>query len=96
MSLSNTSPRTQRSPKQWQQLIEKFEPTRQTIEVFCKTHGIATFSFYKWRASISAVEPSSTPLFVPLTTQQPSYQPQQWDIELELGHGLVLRINKSC
>ena len=96
MGLSNTSPKTQRSPKQWQQLIEKFEPTHQTVEVFCKTHGIASSSFYKWRAKISSVEPSSTPLFVPLITQQPGHQPQQWDIELELGHGVVLRINKLC
>lgn len=89
-----------RTAKQWHQLVGEFDPSQQTINAYCKANKIGTSSFYKWKAKLGLPEPiekEEMPTFIPIQTQSPSntQQTPEWDLELELGHGIVLRLSKS-
>ena len=101
---TNTSPivsrkrktRINRSLEQWQALVNQYETSGLTQQAFCKQHGIATSGLNKWRKRFSS---SSEAEFVDITRQlsqvnsQRSCQPEsRWQVELQLGQGVVLRI----
>jgi hypothetical protein len=94
-------PQVHRTPKQWHQLVNEFDPSQQTIHAYCKKNSIGTSSFYKWKASLCVVpestEKEDVPTFVPIQAHLPSRASQapEWDLELELGHGIILRLSKS-
>ena len=89
-----------RTQKQWQQLVGEFDPSQQTVHAFCKKHNIGTSSFYKWKAKFhvsNSIDTREVPVFVPIQPLPDSkiQQTPEWDLELELGHGIVLRLSKS-
>jgi len=93
-------PRVHRTPKQWHQLVNEFDPSQQTIHAYCKKNNIGSSSFYKWKAKLGlpeSTEKEEIPTFVPIQTHSPSSTQQtlEWDLELELGHGITLRLSKS-
>ena len=90
----------QRTLEQWIKLINEFDPKLQTINEFCKIKNIGTSSFYKWKGKLDLTESTAKaerPVFVPIQTQSQSIIPNtpEWDLELELGHGIILRLSKS-
>jgi hypothetical protein len=93
-------PQVHRTPKQWYQLVSAFDPSQQTIHAYCKKNNIGTSSFYKWKANLGvpeSTEKEDLPTFVPIQTHLPSSASQApvWDLELELGSGIILRLSKS-
>tara|TARA_R110002072_G_C7732074_1_gene515841 strand:+ start:84 stop:386 length:303 start_codon:yes stop_codon:yes gene_type:complete len=93
-------PQVHRTPKQWHQLVSAFDPNKQTIHAYCKNNNIGTSSFYKWKATLGApesTEKEDIPAFVPIQTHVSSNTSQApaWDLELELGSGITLRLSKS-
>ncbi|WP_153904983.1 MULTISPECIES: IS66 family insertion sequence element accessory protein TnpA, partial [Acinetobacter calcoaceticus/baumannii complex] len=42
-----------RTQTQWQQLIEQWKQTDETIANFCVQHGLNQASFYNWRAPVN-------------------------------------------
>ncbi|WP_410200203.1 IS66 family insertion sequence element accessory protein TnpA [Klebsiella variicola] len=42
-----------RTQPQWQQLIEQWKQTDETIANFCVQHGLNQASFYNWRAPVN-------------------------------------------
>ena len=96
--------RARRSAAQWQELVERFEGSGQTRGRFCAAHGLALSTFDLWRRKLGATpasvdEPHPDPVFVELTnpaqTSPPSTGTGGWEVELELGAGVVLRLRRA-
>ena len=90
-----------RSPEQWRGLFSRFEQSGQTRERFCAEHGLALSSFDRWRNKLRHDLPGSEAavgeaLFVELTPDAESSARSTWDVELQLGAGMVLRVRRPC
>lgn len=42
----------------WRQLLESFDPQRQTVKSFCSHNDVSVASFYKWRKCFAEAESS--------------------------------------
>jgi hypothetical protein len=92
-----------RSRAQWQGLIERAAHSPLSIAAFCATEDISTASFYSWRKRLGAATPGEAVAedgaedgtFLELGTLRPEVaSPAPWNIELELGAGVVLRLRR--
>jgi len=93
---SKRKTRVIRSKAQWQALVTEYEASELTQQAFCKQHGIATSGLNKWRKRFSRSTESE---FVNITGQlceagsHKNHHPDnRWQVELQLGQGVVLRI----
>ena len=93
--------RIMRSRSQWKALLEEFNASGLSKSAFCKRHRIATSSLYRWQQLFSqdsgdadfvdVTEPlSSTSVAPPFHERDKS-----WQVELELGAGIVLRLRTA-
>jgi hypothetical protein len=93
-----------RNAEQWQDIIHRFEQSGQTRDAFCAKHALALSTFSRWRQrlrALSVLPPLSREAvsFVELSapdnevTALPS---SSWDVELQLGADIVLRLRRSC
>ena len=101
--MATSNRRARRSPAQWQGLIERAARSPLSISAFCGSEGISTASFYSWRKRLGAVAPGSalaetTPedgAFLELgVLGSEAASPAPWDVELQMGAGLVLRLRR--
>ncbi len=93
--------RIRRSPAQWRELFARFKQGEQTQEQFCTEQGISLSSFDRWRAKLRKVASTQAvideqPMFVELTPEAPSPVTSLWDIELQLGADVFLRLRRPC
>ena len=77
-----------RSEDEWRGIVGEFEGSGLSQEKFCRRRGIATTSFYAWRNKLGKKEMPAT-RFVEVVAAQKS-----WDMELDLGCGVLLRIKR--
>lgn len=97
-----TRSRICRSPAQWRALFTQFEQSEQTRDQFCSEKGVSLSSFDRWRTklckapSTQAMMISKEPVFVELTADTPSPPTAVWDVELQLGAGVFLRLRRPC
>jgi transposase-like protein len=93
-----TKSRIKRSRAQKEALVEEFNTSGLTKTAFCKHHGIATSCLSRWQKALSPE--SSADAFVDITKSvSASAAPRpaagehpRWQVELELGAGVVLRV----
>lgn len=95
--------RVSRSVDQWQSLFDQFDQSGQTRDQFCHEHSISLSSFSRWRTKLrkqAVVEPapSDSLLFTELSPVVPAEgsPTSGWDIELQLGADVVLRLRRPC
>lgn len=94
--------RIRRSATQWRELFDRFEQSDQSREQFCREQGVSLSSFDRWGTRLRTVPStpsaiSEEPVFVelkPTSIQQPATP--AWDIELQLGADIFLRLRRSC
>lgn len=101
---SNRSRRHLTAP-QWQALFQRFDASTMSVVAFCRQESISESSFYRWRQKLAdtPVAPTETaavtPAFIdagPLTEPQTaSTADPAWDMELDLGGGVVLRLRRG-
>jgi hypothetical protein len=89
-----------RSRDQWRELLERFEQSSQSREEFCREQGVTVGHFNRQRRALSkAVSRSAVkaakPLFLEVASQA-GPEVEAWDIELELGAGVILRLRRPC
>ena len=84
--------RPRRSHDEWQHLIAKQADSGQTQAVFCAEHGISVASLQNWKRRLSVSAATSTPWFELGTLADE--QSTGWDIELDLGEGICLRLRR--
>lgn len=92
--------RMRRSRDQWRELLERFERSGQSREQFCRERGLTLSSFDRWRRQLGkTVAPrqvsSGEPLFLELAPEVRASS-GAWDVELQLGAGVVLRLRRPC
>ena len=97
--MATSNRRARRSPAQWQGLIERAAHSPRSIAAFCRAEDVSTASFYSWRKRLGAAAPGGAVAedgtFLELGTLGPEVgEAAPWDIELELGAGMVLRLRR--
>ena len=89
-----------RSRDQWRELLERFERSGQSREQFCHEQSLTLSSFDRWRRQLGkAAAPrrviAGEPLFFELAPEAHA-SGGAWDVELQLGAGVFLRLRRPC
>jgi len=91
----STKRRIRRSQTEWQRLIDDQTNSGQTQAAFCAANGISVASFQNWKRRLAAESPATAPtepwLELGTVAQRGA---SAWDIELDLGEGLCLRLHR--
>ena len=89
--------RIQRTRGQWKSLVDEFTTSGLTKIAFCKKRGIATSCFHRWQQVFAGQ--SAAGEFIDITepiaavaSPPPVESNADWQVELELGAGMVLRV----
>lgn len=95
-----TQHRVHRGEDEWRAIISRFELSGQTRRQFCAEHRVGLSTFTRWRNRLRGIEPSVSPckgkaMFIELTTPVPEAPAPAWDVELELGSGVTLRLRRT-
>jgi hypothetical protein len=101
--MATSNRRARRSRAQWQGLIERAALSPLSIGAFCRGEGISTASFYSWRRRLGEAAPGRA--VAEATGEDGAFlelgmlgtdvgDSARWDIELQLGAGLVLRLRR--
>lgn len=90
---------------EWQQIMDDYRHSSLNQKAFCEQKGLAMSTFSKWRKQLGLVNThsaaSTTADFKPLLSVSTvpvasatveNNQHGDWDVELVLGAGMVLRI----
>lgn len=83
--------RKRRSRDEWQRLIDEQAASGQTQTAFCAQRGICVGSFSHWKRRL--FEEAGSPAWIELGSL-PAASSSSWDIELDLGDGLYLRLRR--
>ena len=92
--------RTIRREAEWQALLSEYAASNLSQKAFCDSHQLSMSSFYQWNKRLSSDAPKETN-FIDISHQvrgNSSFEqekPEQtpvYQIELELGFGIVLRV----
>lgn len=98
MSSTQKQARVRRSRTQWQRLLAEQAASGLGIGAFCAAHGLAPSSFRNWRRRLESqgevVRARRAAGFVELAPR-PAPVAASWEVELELGDGVVLRVRRG-
>ena len=94
--------RVMRTQRQWEALLNEFNGSGLTRSAFCKKQRIAASSLYRWQ-QLFAEQSGGTTDFIDVTQPLSSTAPpvpapvrgSDWQVELELGAGIVLRLRTT-
>lgn len=86
--------------EEWRDLIARFEHSGQTRDQFCAEHNLGISTFSRWRQRLRQAIPTPLPdngeaLFLELEPPPSANLSQAWDVQLELGAGMILRLRRS-
>lgn len=86
-----TRKRTRRSDAEWRAIMARYEASGLSGEGFCEAEGIGKSAFWRWRRRLADGDAGGggKAMFVELAGPASS-----WDVELELGSGVVLRLRR--
>jgi hypothetical protein len=87
---------TRRTQQEWQQFISEQPQSGLSVKDFCASKNITVSGFYLWRKKLSATDhPVDEPQEWLSLTPSPSSESEQWQIELALPGGVILRMNSA-
>lgn len=93
------SPRRPRKTRtQWRSIISAFNQSHSPARVFCTDHDLAYGTFAKWRhrfAKPTQKKIESSDLIELIQPTSPQPEPEYWQVELELGNGMTLRLRTA-
>lgn len=101
-TIASRKPRIVHSEARWRQLVAQYESGSLTQKIFCQQHQISIGSLHKWRKRFKQIEGMNdfieiSQTIIPTTPSLPPDMEQNnsdWQVELELGQGMVLRVRK--
>lgn len=83
-------PRIRRTPEQWRGILDEFKASGLDRKSFCERNGLRREALRRAELRLGVDAPTKMP-FVEVAPLAGAASPA-WDIELELGDGLVLRL----
>ena len=102
MSLTGIQTLIRRSADQWQEILQRFEHCSQTQAAFCAAEGLALSTFTLWRRKLGSsrevITNNYAAMFVALPDSNIPVSTTLWDVELQLGADVALRLRRgeSC
>ncbi|HEY5658182.1 MAG TPA: IS66 family insertion sequence element accessory protein TnpB [Myxococcota bacterium] len=84
--------RVRRDRAQWQRLIEEQGASGLTQQAFCTRRRVAYATFCTWKRRLRDEVNGQPPGFVEVDLDEAPMP--GWDVELELGEGIVLRVRR--
>ncbi|HIE84533.1 MAG TPA: IS66 family insertion sequence element accessory protein TnpB [Dehalococcoidia bacterium] len=87
--------RTRRSPQQWQTIVDRQASSDLSARAFCDAHQFSYPVFCKWRKRLASTDQAPMINLSTLANAVDAPQVAQWDIELDLGQGMALRLRRS-
>ena len=87
-----TGRRTRHSAAEWRSIMARYEASGLSGEGFCEAEGIGKSAFWRWRRRLAEGDAGcgGEAMFVELA----GGAALSWDVELELGAGVVLRVRR--
>ncbi|MBT8389059.1 MAG: hypothetical protein KJP13_05365 [Altererythrobacter sp.] len=89
-----TSRRVRRGRDEWQHLIDEQAGSGQTQAAFCEAQGLSLASFGNWKRRLTTAESTEQPWFELSGLSDVGSSSAGWDIELQLGDGICLRLRR--
>jgi len=87
------------SAEQWRELIEEQRRSGLSQRAFCRARGLTVSTFYAWKQRLQeagGARESFETLFTPLAgVSAGEHGAPGWEIELDLGAGVVLRLRRG-
>ena len=111
MKHSELPKRVRRSPEALRDIVKQFEHSELSRAAFCRKHALSPVTFERWRQKQTAgeVTQASHPeaaMFVQLIDTDGEQEHRGadarfstapvWDVELEIGEAMVLRLRRPC
>ena len=90
----NTRRHVRRSPSEWQQLIDEQARSGQSQRAFCAARALSVKSFQHWKRQLAATAASPSLPWLELGALPERPVATGWDLELELGDGVCLRLRR--
>ena len=89
--------RRRRGAPQWRALVQRGESSGLSVAAFCRAQAISPASYFRWRERLAqdplvAGTPDAAPKFIDIGTLS---QRRVWDLEIDLGAGIVLRLRRT-
>jgi hypothetical protein len=98
MKATRKTPRTQRTRAQWSELLGQYRASAVTQTAFCEAHGLAISSFTTAlsRERKAPAQSENRDAFIPVLVDSAgeAFEATDWEFELTLGAGVVLRIRR--
>ena len=93
--VNGSSRHRRRTANEWEKLVSRFEQGVQTRRDFCLSQGVSLSTFDLWRRKLrgKTARPDES-MFVEVSQAEPT-EVTSWDVELELGGGVILRVRSA-
>ena len=95
--------RRHRTAREWEAVFAAQASSGLSLKTYCQRHGVTLSVFYNARSRVKskakslAPSPDAPAEFIGISLDAMlAPAPPQWDVELSLGEGLVLRIRRSA
>jgi hypothetical protein len=83
--------RPRRTPAQWQQIVDQQASSGLAARQFCNANDLNYAVFCKWRNKLAGISAA----FVDVSALVAPTSIPAWDVELELGAGMLLRLRRG-
>jgi hypothetical protein len=85
-----------RDREEWQHLITQQQSSQFSQKAYCREHGLglSTFQYWKRKLRTAGLPVSQADTWLELPSPVDGSLVADWDIELELGHGVYLRLKQ--
>ena len=83
-----------RRRSEWQQLIDEQARSGQSQRAFCAARALSAKSFQHWKRQLAATAASPSSPWLDLGPLPERSAATGWDVELDLGDGVCLRLRR--
>lgn len=91
--------KVRRDAAAWRRIFSDQQASGLTQQAYCRSHGIGLSTFSRWQQTLAGsgamVSTAGAHPFVALEPPVTSRDAAAWDLELELGAGVVLRLRRG-
>ncbi len=91
--------RVRRSASEWRDIFQQFSHSGQTQEIFCAEQSLALSTFNRWRQRLTGsteLVADQAASFIELSSCEEPPSTTPWDVELQLGADIIIRLRHPC